>query len=177
MCEPISMTALMVGGQAASAIGAYQQQTAAHKWRAAVHKMNEGEALRAAGEQYAALGAQRRQMEQQAAQEGFEALRDLRLASKSATAGAAAAGVMGTSPDDIRATFAARYSEATGIRMKNLDASKQQIMRDMEAVRTATRGRIQQTLPGPRPRFNWLGLLGQSAGAAGGYLGSRPIPN
>jgi hypothetical protein len=57
--------------------------------------------------------------------------------------------------------------ETAGIRTRNLNNARAQIIRDLDAARRAARGRAMGTLPGPSPSFDWMGLTGSMVGIAG----------
>lgn len=151
MCDPVTLAVASFGLQAGGAFMQHQQASQAAKMQTRIHEINQRNAINAANESYAAIGA-RAQQEQQAAADAIQRrIMEAQAAEASAFVASRENGVTGITVSHLLNNIQAQAGrDITNIR-QNRDWSLDQLNRESQGVRSQAISRMNSTSPGIKP--------------------------
>lgn len=170
MCYIVGAVIAAVGAIGGAVQQADMQRRQVHYQQRLIEATETNAAL-AAESDYVAAAERIDQTRQAAAQESFEASRELDRAQATVTAGAQDAGLSAGAVGDLRTTIAMQAAESAAIRERNTSWEEAQIMRSLVNIQTQQQSRLNQAMPNPVPGVDYASLIGGLGQAAA--LGAR----
>ncbi len=160
MCSaPAFLAAAQIASTVSGVVTQRQNAKALEAFQEQRHSTNRAIAERAAGTQVVALQARQVQESEAAAREiELNARRAIQARGRATTA-AGEAGAFGNSFNALINNFTLQESEYRNAVLRTNEQRREQLVFDLEAVRSGLHGRILSTLPQPVARPDYLGAL------------------